>query len=195
MILQDTPPGQLRTGINGRSIRSVIEADMTDPNCSGYREALEKEFEDVLKFKSLTPENIENKIRGPYTEATITLKQGAEPKSVQPFRCLGVRAAAFKALLDKFSDRGMIKEAEGNPLWIARAFVVPKPGGKWRLVIDYRHLNDNIENITYPIPIIEDRIVEEGKNALWSIFDLEDGFHQMPLSPDSRHLPSFIQTT
>ena len=72
--------------------------------------------------------------------------------------------------------------------------MVPKPGGKWRLVIDYRHLNDNIENITYPIPIIEDRIVEEGKNALWSIFDLEDGFHQMPLSPDSRHLPSFIQT-
>ena len=191
VILQDTPPGQLRTGIHGRSIRSVIEADMTDPNCSGYREALEKEFEDVLKFKSLTPEDIENKIRGPYTEATITLKKGAEPKSVQPFRCLGVRAAAFKALLDKFSDRGMIKEAEGNPLWIARAFVVPKPGGKWRLVIDYRHLNDNIENITYLIPIIEDRIVEEGKNALWSIFDLEDGFHQMPLSPDSRHLTSF----
>ena len=90
---------------------------------------------------------------------------------MQPFRCLGVRAAAFKALLDKSSDRGMIKEAEGNLLWIARAFVVPKPGGKWRLVIDYRHLNDNIENITYPIPIIEDRIVEEGKNALWSIFD------------------------
>ena len=100
VILQDKPPGQLRTGIHGRSIRSVIEPDMTDPNCSGYREALEKEFEDVLKFKSLTLEDIENKIRGPYTEATITLKQGAEPKSVQPFRCLGIRAAAFKALLD-----------------------------------------------------------------------------------------------
>ena len=191
MILQDTPPGQLPTGIHGRYIRCVIEADMTDPNRSGYREALEKEFEDVLKFKSLTPEDIQNKIRGPYTEATITLKQGAQPKSVQPFRCLGVRAAAFKALLDKFSDRGMIKEAEGDPLWIARAFVVPKLGGKWRLVIDYRHLNDNIVNITYPIPIIEDRIVEEGENALWSIFDLEDGFHQMPLSPDNRHLTSF----
>ena len=59
---------------------------MTDPNRSGYREALEKVFEVILKFKSLTPEDIEKKIRGPYTEATITLKQGAEPKSVQPFR-------------------------------------------------------------------------------------------------------------
>ena len=86
-------------------------------------------------------------------------------------------AAAFKALLDKFSERDMTKQAEGSPLCIARAFVVPMPGAKWRLVIDYRHLNDILDNIL----IIEDRIVEEGKNALWSIFALEDGFHRMPL--------------
>ena len=32
VIPQDMPPGQLRTGIHRRSIRSVIQADTTDPN-------------------------------------------------------------------------------------------------------------------------------------------------------------------
>ena len=46
-------------------------------------------------------------------------------------------------------------------------------------MIDYRHLNDNMDNITYPIPMIEDRIVDEGKIFLLSIFNLKDGFHQI----------------
>ena len=160
---------------------------MTDPNCAVCREALEREFADVLQLKPPTSEDVANKLLRPYYEATITHQQGAERKSVQSLSCLQVGAAAFEALLDKFSERDMIKQAEGNPLCITRAFFLPMPRGKWRLVIDFRHLNDNLENI----PIIEDRIVEEGKNALWSIFDLEDGFHQMPPSPDNRHLTDF----
>ena len=102
VVLHDKAPGHMRPGIHGRSIRSVIQAYMTDPDYAVYREALEREFADVLQFKSLTPEGMANKLFGPCTQATITLKQGAGPKSIQPFRCLGVQAAAFKALLDKF---------------------------------------------------------------------------------------------
>ena len=53
---------------------------MTDPNCAVYREALESDFADVLQFKSLKPEDIANQLPVPHTEATITLKEGAEPK-------------------------------------------------------------------------------------------------------------------
>ena len=70
---------------------------MTDPNCAVFRQALEREFADVLQFRSLTPNDKAHKLHGPYTEATVTLRQGAEPKLVQPFRCLGVQAAAFNA--------------------------------------------------------------------------------------------------
>ena len=52
-------------------------------------------------FSSSNHLDIGNPLHCPYTEATITLKQGADPKSVQPFMCMAVRAAAFKALLDK----------------------------------------------------------------------------------------------
>mmetsp|Transcript_11382 Transcript_11382/g.17522 ORF Transcript_11382/g.17522 Transcript_11382/m.17522 type:complete len:233 (-) Transcript_11382:23-721(-) len=91
VILHDKPPGHLRPGIHGRSICSVIEADMTDPNCAVCRGALEGEFADVLQLKHLMSEDVANKLLRPYYEATITLKQGAEGKSVQPFSCLSLR--------------------------------------------------------------------------------------------------------
>ena len=47
-------------------------------------------------------------------------------------------------------------------------------------MIDYRHLNSQIKDFTFPLPNIEDKILKEGKNVVWSTFDLEDGFHQMP---------------
>ena len=55
---------------------------MTDPNFAVCREALEREFADVLQFKPLTSEDVANKLLRPYYEATITLRQGAERKSV-----------------------------------------------------------------------------------------------------------------
>ena len=59
-------------------------------------------------------------------------------------------------------------------------------------MIDYRHLNSQIRDVIYPLPIIEDKILDEGQNVLWSIFDLEDGFHQMPLEETSKHLTAFM---
>ena len=63
--------------------------------------------------------------------------------------------------------------------WAARAFCVPKPGGKWRLVINYCYLNSQIADEAFPLPVIEDLFLEQSGNAIWSIFDSEDGFHQM----------------
>ena len=131
----------------------------------------------MLMFKPHT----EAPYRGPDGVGTIIQKPDAQPQKAVPYCCVGLRAAAFKALLDKFQSRGMLQDAV-NPQWISRAFVVPKPGGKWRLVIDYRHLNSQIKDFTFPLPYIEDKTLEEGKNFICSIFDLEDGFHQMLLA-------------
>ena len=70
--------------------------------------------------------------------------------------------------------------------------MVPKPNGKWRLVIDYRHLNSQVADDPFPLPVIEDMIKDQGGNALWSVFDLEDGFHQMHLAPESRQYTAFV---
>ena len=76
--------------------------------------------------------------------------------------------------------------------WVARAFFVPKPGvNKWRVVIDYRNLNNELKRHEYPLLVNEDKLLRQAGNHLWSLVDLEDGCHQMPLKKECRHLTGF----
>ena len=65
-------------------------------------------------------------------------------------------------------------------------------GGKWRLVIYYGYLNSQINGGQYPLPVINDKYLKQAKNAIPSIFDLEDGFHQMHLAESSGPYTAFV---
>ena len=72
-----------------------------------------------------------------------------------------------------------------------------KPGDNpdekyWRLVIDYRYLNSQTVDDSFPLPVIEDLITGQALNNIWSLFDLQDGFHQMHLHPCSQALNVFV---
>ena len=60
------------------------------------------------------------------------------------------------------------------------------------MVVDYRYVNTVTKDFPYPLPLIEDLICKEAHNRLWSIFDLESGFHQMHLEQGSRPVTSFV---
>ena len=158
-----------------RSVRSVIESDMQDPRCAHYHARLMERFKTVFEF----PENIldvDPALRGDPEDsvAVIHLKNGAVPQHVAPYRTVGVRDAAFRELIAKFFNRGMSERS--HSAWAARAFCVPKPGGKWRLVINYRYVNSQIDGEQYPLPVIDDIFLKQAKNAIWSICHLEHGF-------------------
>ena len=68
-----------------------------------------------------------------------------------------------------------------------------KGGKQWRLVLDYRYLNSQTKDDPFPLSLIENLITKQSLNRIWSIFDLEDGFHQMHLHPDSQQeLTAFV---
>ena len=72
---------------------------------------------------------------------------------------------------------------------VARGFLVPKPGtNKWRLVIDYRYLNSCLEGHEFPLRVMEDLLQGQAENHRWTLLDLTDGFHQMLLLEECRHL-------
>ena len=56
-------------------------------------------------------------------------------------------------------------EAGPNPVTLSGAspcFVVPKKlAGEWRLVVDYRGLNDQTQHDSYTLPLIEDMLQEQ----------------------------------
>ena len=62
---------------------------------------------------------------------------------------------------------------------------------QWRLVIDYRYLNSCLAGHEFPLPVIEDLLQVQPVNHLWVLLDLGDGFRQMPLLEECRHLTAF----
>ena len=76
--------------------------------------------------------------------------------------------------------------------WVSRGSLVQKPGTKeWRLVIDYWYANTQVRGCEFSLPVIEDMFVKQAENQLWTLLDLEDGFHQMPHSECSRQYTAF----
>ena len=141
--------------LQARSVRSVVESNVQDSRSADYRARLMECLKTVYEF----PENIsdvDQALRGDPENSTAVIhpKNGAVPQRVAPYRTVGVRDAAFRELIAKFFKRGML--GRSHSVWAARAFCVPKPGGKWRLLIDYRHLNSQIDDEQHPLPVIDD---------------------------------------
>ena len=92
-----------------RSIQSVVAADMADPRCAQYRERLEEEFSKVFQTQKI--KDLDFLSRGPEEISIhkIRLKPDAVPKKAAPFRALGLREAALRALVTKFEERGMLR--------------------------------------------------------------------------------------
>lgn len=73
--------------------------------------------------------------------------------------------------------------------------LVPKKSSndskKWRLCIDYRLVNRKLVADKYPLPRIEDILDGLGRAKHFSVIDLFSGFHQIPISEESRDITSF----
>ena len=61
-----------------------------------------------------------------------------------------------------------------------------KEKGEWRLVADYRGLNEQTEHDSYSLPLIDSILQKQQKKRIFTVLDLKHGYHQMPLHPDSR---------
>lgn len=72
--------------------------------------------------------------------------------------------------------------------WSSPVWVVPKKKDasgkqKWRLVIDYRKLNEKTISDRYPLPNISEILDKLGKCLYFTTLDLASGFHQIEMDP------------
>ena len=56
------------------------------------------------------------------------LPEHAGPSADKPIRAVGEREKALWDKIVKFKDRGVLRDARGQTQWVARAFLVAKPG-------------------------------------------------------------------
>ena len=128
--------------------------------------------------------------RGPNGICVLEPIPDAKQKADKPICAVGLREEAMRERKREFQEKGWIVPSQSH--WVSRGFLVPKPGtNKWRLVIDYRYVNTQLRVCEFPLPVIEDLFVKQAANRLWTLLDLEDGFHQMPVSVCSRQYTAF----
>ncbi|KAL0408054.1 UNVERIFIED_CONTAM: Transposon Ty3-G Gag-Pol polyprotein [Sesamum radiatum] len=86
---------------------------------------------------------------------------------------------------------GHIREIQ-FPEWLSNVLLVPKPGGKWRMCIDFRDLNKVCPKDFYSLPQIDQLEDSISGCELLRMMDASQGYHQIMLAPEDRKKVSFI---
>lgn len=127
-------------------------------------------------------------------EQNIILKPNAEPVYVKPYRLPYSQKAEIKKQIDQMLNEGIIEPSKSE--WSSPVLLVPKKTDiegkkKWRLVIDYRKLNNTIQDDRYPLPNIAEIIDSLSGSIYFSHLDLNSGYYQVNLEKDCRKYTAF----
>ena len=73
-----------------------------------------------------------------------------------------------------------------SPVWVVPKKCDSQGNRRWRMVIDFRGLNDKTVGDAYPLPNITAILDQLGKSKYFSVLDLASGFHQIEVEPADR---------
>ena len=166
-------------------VQSVVVPSgvMESPEVQAIRERLLQKYGDTV-FTKVMPKT--RPVRGPFGEATIEIRPGVTPAKQRPYHFQGERSTALCKIVDQLVSEGKLEK--GRSAWSSPAFPVPKKRpGEYRLVVDYRALNDATVGDAHPLPRIEDLLQRQGQFKIWTVLDMKDGYHQVPLREKDRH--------
>lgn len=78
-----------------------------------------------------------------------------------------------------------------SPVWVVPKKMDASGKKKWRLVIDYRKLNEISVGDVYPLPQINDILDQLGHSKYFTTLDLASGFHQIEMNPKDQAKTAF----
>lgn len=120
------------------------------------------------------------------------IKMRGKPTPIQsrPYQCTPVRMQALKQIISKMLDQKVIEISKSN--WSSPAFVVPKrEENKYRMVCDFRKINEHIELDLFPTPHMETLFQYMQKARYFTSLDLLEAYHQIPISENSKQYTAF----
>lgn len=130
----------------------------------------------------------------PLYHETIELKPHTTPIYTKPYRLPQSQKNEIDNQVKSMLDDGIIEESRSA--WSSPLLLVPKKTNstgmkKWRIVIDYRKLNQHIQDDKFPLPNITDILDSLSGAVYFTHLDLYQGFYQINLHPNSRQYTSF----
>jgi hypothetical protein len=135
---------------------------------------------------------LRDKILGLYTgpiQTKLELIPGAKPYVARARREHPTLKEEQRKQDDEMLKQGII--VPSTSLWCAPARLVMKRNGSYRYAVDYRGLNAVTVKETYFLPLIVEHIETAARSCLFSSFDFESGFFQLPLYEKHRERTAF----
>lgn len=117
-----------------------------------------------------------------------------KPIYVRNYRQAPKQKLEIKKQINKLLEQNIIQES--NSPWSCPVHIVPKKldasgEQKYRLVIDYRKLNDKTVEDKYPLPNIDDILDKLGRAHYFTTLDLASGYHQVEMHPQDIEKTAF----
>lgn len=156
-----------------------LERSKILPLCHEFKDIMYHEGCD-LTFTSQTKHNIR----------TINDR----PIYVKSFRHPPAMNIEIQSQIQKLLDNKIIRPSispYSAPVWIVPKKADASGKRKFRLVIDFRRLNDVTVEEKWPLPRIEEILDNLGKSTYFTTLDLAQGFHQIEMDPGSIEKTAF----
>lgn len=115
------------------------------------------------------------------------------PTYIRNYRTPQTSRAEIRGQVNRLLENELIEPCASN--YNSPLILVPKKSldgtRKWRMCLDYRSVNGKLIADKYPLPRIDDILDNLGRSVLFSVMDLFNGFHQIPLDEASRDITAF----
>lgn len=124
----------------------------------------------------------------PYYVHTLRLKND-KPIYKKPYPIPVKYHKEIEIQLKDLEAQGIIRPS-ASPYSAPLVPVAKKDGGV-RLCLDFRALNDELIDDKHPLPNINLILQQLGESKVFTSLDLRQGYHQVPLAEESKHLTAF----
>ena len=93
--------------------------------------------------------------------------------------------------LERLERLDIIEKVDGPTDWVSPIVVAPRKNGDIRICVDMRKANEAIKKERHITPTIDDITSNLNGAKIFSKMDMNNGFHQCELSPESRNITVF----
>ena len=116
--------------------------------------------------------------------------EGQGPIRLQPYRIHQNEKHGLDGIIQKLLANKIIRPSVSS--WAAPVVIVKKKGGKIRLCMDYRKLNNITKKDSFPLPRIDNVLDLLHGQKFFTTLDLASGYWQIEMDDSSKEKTAFI---
>lgn len=146
---------------------------------------LHQDFKEILSDQPLQSSDFTSEV-----EHKIELIDPKKVAYTRPYKIPIKFEQEVNRQIQVYLDQGFIEPS--NSPFNAPLICVPKLDGSIRLCNDFRALNNNTVKDRYLLPNLEDLLAKVGAHQYYTILDMVQGYHQIPIRPADRHMTAFL---